>query len=148
MYMIEIQLKAKHFYLIADILLSEIARYSAVKNYLAGAESIGLVVNVSQPVIDDIRTTCQSLNDDDLATVSVGVETFVNVFRILAQKPEGSYNNINTEMMDLLTTQIATGVGNNNAEWISLNEQVTSIRTENLQVVTNQIANGKGRLYN
>jgi len=127
--MIQIELKAKHFYLIADILF-------------------GAAAYVSFNTLEKIKTACTGLNDDDLTTVEVGVDTFVSIFRILAQKPEGSYNNVNTEMMDLLTTQITTGVGNDDAEWISLNEQVTSIRAENLQVVTNQIANGKGRLYN
>jgi len=127
--MIQIQLKAKHFYLIADILF-------------------GAAAYVSFNTLEKIKTACTGLNDDDLTTVEVDVDTFVNIFRILAQKPEGSYNNVNTEMLDLLTTQITTGVGNDDAEWISLNEQVTSIRAENLQVVTNQIANGKGRLYN
>jgi len=146
--MIQLQLKAKHFYLIADILLDEFNKYLSSGRYLISGQSIGLVTTISQPVIDDIRIACQELNDEDLTTIGVDSNVFISVFKILTQKPEGSYNNINTEMMDLLATQITTGVGNNDAEWISLNEQVTSIRAENLQVVTNQIANGKGSLYN
>ncbi len=145
--MIQLELKAKHFYLIADILFAESAKYLRLQGYLSRGASVGVNTTISQPVIDNIRTACQGLQDDDLVTVDVDTTSLVGVFQILAQKAEGSYNNINTEMMDLLTPQINTGVSANNAEWISLAQQITEIRTANLQVVTNSIESGKNKLY-
>ncbi len=127
--MIQVELKAKHYFLIADLLF-------------------GTAAYVSFQTLEKIKTACQDLQDDDATTVEIDVSTFINVFSILAQKPEGSYNNVNTEMMDMLTPQIQAGVANNDPEWISLGEQVTAIRANNLQIVTNSIANSKNRLYN
>jgi hypothetical protein len=47
----------------------------------------------------------------------------------------------------MLTPQIQAGVADGNEEWISLGEQVTTIRANNLQVVTDAIAGGKNKLY-
>jgi hypothetical protein len=127
--MIQVELKAKHYFLIVDILF-------------------GTAAYVSFSTIEKIKTACQELQDNDAATVEIDVPTFINVFSILAQKPEGSYNNVNTEMMDMLTPQIQAGVANGDAEWISLGQQVTTIRANNLQVVTDSIAISKNRLYN
>lgn len=126
--MIQVELKAKHYFLIADILF-------------------GTAAYVSFPTLEKIKTACQGLQDDDTATVEIDVPTVISVFSILAQKPEGSYNNVNTEMMDMLTPQIQAGVANNDPEWISLGEQVTAIRASNLQVVTDSIVGGKNKLY-
>ena len=146
--MIQLELKAKHFYLIADIIFIESAKYLRLQEYLStrGA-SVGVNSNITQPVIDNIRTACQGKQDNDLVTVGVDTTSFVGVFQILAQKAEGSYNNVNTEMMDMLTPQIQAGVADGNEEWISLGEQVTTIRANNLQVVTDAIAGGKNKLY-
>jgi hypothetical protein len=126
--MIQVELKAKHYFLIADLLF-------------------GTAAYVSFATLEKIKTACQGLQDDDNATVEIDVPTFISVFSILAQKPEGSYNNVNTEMMDMLTPQIQAGVADGNEEWISLGEQVTAIRAANLEVVTNAIASGKNKLY-
>jgi hypothetical protein len=126
--MIQVELKAKHYFLIADLLF-------------------GTAAYVSFATLEKIKTACQGLQNDDNATVEIDVPTFISVFSILAQKPEGSYNNVNTEMMDMLTPQIQAGVADGNEEWISLGEQVTAIRAANLEVVTNAIASGKNKLY-
>ena len=126
--MIQLQLKAKHYYLVAEI-------------------QFGIAAYVSFPTLEKIKAACQGLQDDDIATVEIDVPTVISVFSILAQKPEGSYNRINTEMIDMLTPQIQEGITNNDPEWISLGEQVTAIQTNNLQVVTDAIANGKSKLY-
>ena len=126
--MIQVQFKAKHYFLIADILFATAAY-------------------VSFSTLEKIKTACQGLNDDDTATVEIDVPTFISVFSILAQKPEGSYNDINTEMMDMLTPQIQAGIANDDPEWISLGEQVTEIRANNLAVITNTIQSGKNKLY-
>ena len=127
--MIQVELKAKHYFLIADILF-------------------GTAAYVSFLTLEKIKASCQGLQDDDVATVEIDVTTFLNVFNILTQKPEGSYNNVNTEMMDMLIPQIQAGVTDGNEEWISLGLQITEIRTANLQVVLNAITSGKNKLYN
>lgn len=126
--MIQVQLKAKHYYLIADILF-------------------GTAAYISFAVLEKIKQACQGLQDEDLATVEIDVATFIVVFNILTQKPEGSYNNINTEMMDLLTPQIQAGIANNDEEWISLGNQVSQIRASNLAIVQTLIQSGKNKLY-
>jgi len=126
--MVQVQLKAKHYYLIADILFTTAAY-------------------VSFSILEKIKTACQGLQDNDTTTVEIDVTTFVTIFSVLAQKPEGSYNNVNTEMMNMLTPQIQAGIANNDPEWISLGEQVTAIREINLEVVSNSIENGKNKLY-
>jgi len=125
---IQVQLKAKHYFLIADILF-------------------GTAAYVSFSTLEKIKTACQGLQDEDDATVEIDVPTFINVFNVLTQKPEGSYNNINTEMMDMLTPQIQAGIANDDVEWISLGDQVTTIRAINLQIVTDLISSGKSILY-
>lgn len=146
--MIQIELKAKHFYLAADILLTEAEKYTRLRSYLSGGNNVGLNIIFSQPVIDNIKVVCQTAQDDELVTVETDVTPFITVFKFLAQKAEGSYNNVNTEMMDLLIPQITAGITANDPEWISLNDQITAIRAANLEVVNNDIINAKNKLYN
>lgn len=127
--MISINLKAKHYYLIADILFSQAAY-------------------VSFSTLEKIKIACNGLQDEDIATVEIDINTFIDVFSVLAQKPEGSYNNINTEMMDMLIPQIQSGVSQQDPEWIQLADTIQSIRSSNLEVVTNSINSGKNKLYN
>ena len=127
--MIQLDLKAKHYYLIAEILFG-FAAYS------------------SFATLEKIKTACLGVADDDLVSVESDVNTITMVFQILSQKPEGSFNDVNTEMLDLLFPQIAAGVGAGDPEWIQLSNNVTEIRTNNLAVITASIANGKSRLYN
>jgi len=126
--MIQLELKAKHYFLVANILF-------------------GTAAYISFSTLEKIKAACQGLNDDDTATVEIDIPTVLSVFGILSQKPEGSYNNINTEMMDMLTLQIQAGIANDDPEWISLGEQVTAIRAANLQIVTDSITSGKNQLY-
>jgi len=127
--MVNIELKAKHFYAIADI-------------------QFGIAAYASFSTLEKIKTACENKQDDDLATVSTDVSEFINVFYILSSKPEGSYNMINTEMMDLLTPQIEAGIADENPEWAELGARVQEIRNANWVVVSNAIASAKSRLYN
>jgi len=126
--MINLELKAKHYYLIAETLF-------------------GFAAYTSFPTLNKIKTACKDVtNDDDLVTIESDVKTILQVFEILSQKPEGSYNQINSEMLDLLLPQIQAGVWDNDLEWIEFGANVASIRTRNLEVVNNEIANGKIKL--
>ena len=146
--MIQVQLKAKHFYLAAEILLQQFEKFALVQSALSQASVIGITAIINQPVVDAIRVACQNAADDDLVIVQADPQVFITVFKFLAQKAEGSYNNVNTEMMDLLIPQITAGVTTNDPEWISLNDQITATRAANLEVVNNDIANAKNKLYN
>lgn len=127
--MITIQLKVKHFYAISDILFDTVA-------------------SSSFEVLQKIKVACNNLNDNDLTSVDVNVSHFFEIFLALSKKPEGSYNMINTEMMDLLKPQIIAGINNNDPEWILLNEGVTNIRNNNWQLLDLSIINAKNKLYN
>ena len=127
--MIQIELKTKHFYLIAEILF-------------------GFAAYTSFQTLEKIKTSCNGVNDEDMVTVESDVNTITTVFQILSQKPEGSYNEINTEMLVLLQSQIVTGIGNEDPNWIQLSNNVTEIRNNNFAIITNSIQSGKSRLYN
>jgi hypothetical protein len=126
--MIQVQLKAKHYYLIAENLFG-FAAYSTFST------------------LAKIKEACNGIGDDDLVTIESDVVTISTVFQTLSQKPEGSYNMINTEMLQLLEPQIQDGITAGNEEWIQLGENVTQIRASNLEVISNAIQNGKNRLY-
>jgi hypothetical protein len=49
-------------------------------------------------------------------------------------------------MFAQLETQIADGVADNNAEWISIGQQLTTIRNENLAKADQFIAYAKNKL--
>jgi len=126
--MIQIDLKAKHFYLIAEILF-------------------GFAAYTSFSTLSKIKEACTGVNDEDLVTIESDVNTITSVFQTLSQKPEGSYNNPNTEMYDLLLPQITSGVNAGDADWTQLANNITDIRNSNFAVVTSAIQNGKSRLF-
>lgn len=127
--MVQLELKAKHFYLIAEILFG-FAAYSSFST------------------LEKIKTACNGVSDDDLVTVESDSNTIVSVFQTLSQRPEGSYNQINGEMLDLLLPQIQAGVTAGDPEWIFLGQTISEIRANNLAIITTSIQNGKNRLYN
>lgn len=127
--MIQLELKAKHYYLIAEILF-------------------GFAAYTTFSTLEKIKTTCNGVLDDDLVTIGTDSITIVSVFQTLSQKPEGSYNQINGEMLDLLLPQIQAGIAANDPEWIFIGQSVSEIRANNLSVISASIENGKNRLYN
>lgn len=122
--MVNVTLKAKHYYFIANDL----------KNYSA-AEYFSL--------LQRIKVACVGVADDASVIVDVSVSDLVRVFNTISYKPEGQANRINTEMMDLLTPQIEAGIADNNAEWIEIGTTVTQIRNNNWLVTDNAITTGK-----
>lgn len=126
--MITVQLKAKHYYLVCDILFN-------------------IITSSSFKTLEKIKTACNGVQDEDLVSVEIEKEKLVFVFRILTSKPEGQFNMINTEMMVLLIAQIQQGISQNNQEWIELYQDITAIREANWSVVTNMITSGKSQLF-
>lgn len=122
--MIPVQLKAKHFYFVAN----DLKRYSAEEFYT---------------LIKRIAMQCGGMADDDLVTVNTTVYDLVKIFQIIANKSEGQANRINTEMMQLLTPQIQAGVAADEAEWIEAAQQITAIRESNWAITDAAIAAGK-----
>ena len=125
---ISVELKAKHYYLVAEILFST-AAYESYKT------------------LNSIAVACQGTLDDDLVTLLIAPEKVFYVYNILTYKPEGQFNRVNSEMYDLLLPQIQAGAQGGNEQWIWLGTQIQSVRDQNLSVVDNMIANGKSRLY-
>lgn len=90
--MIQLQLKAKHFYYVAFALQDKPLRQfaallSKMKDALANNTDI-----------------------DSLITVDVSFNDLISVFTIVAALPEGLSSGINTEMNTLIMPQISTGV--------------------------------------
>lgn len=126
--MIQIKLKAKHFYLISEILF-------------------GYAAYASFSTLEKIKSACNGANDEDLITVESEVNTVTEVFTELSKRPEGSYNQVNSEMIDILIPQITEGTNLGDPEWIKLGENINQIRNNNLSIISDSIIRGKSRLY-
>ena len=138
--MIQIKLKAKHFYFIAYLL-----KNLSIQQYFS--------------LINRIKT--QLLNNTDLDilfTIDATVEEIVTIFKILSNLPEGRVNKINVEMDDLLVAQIETGIqqeisngtiadqeGNlpENAYWQWVAKEITAIKAGNTETRNEIIIQGK-----
>jgi hypothetical protein len=127
--MIQLELKVKHYYLIAEILF-------------------GFAAYTTFSTLEKIKSACSGVAEDDLVTVETDPNTIVSVFQTLSQRPEGSYNQVNGEMLDLLMPQIQAGITAGDQEWIFLGQTISEIRANNLAIITTSIQNGKNRLYN
>lgn len=126
--MIDIQLKAKHYFLAAEILF-------------------GVAAYESFSTIEKIKAACAGAADDDLITINIDGNKIAYVYNILTYKPEGQFNQVNSEMGDLLLAQVQAGVAADNPEWISLGTQINTVRQANLSVVAGLIEAGKAKLY-
>lgn len=90
--MIQIQLKAKHFYYILFNL-----KDATIRQYFS--------------LIQTIKTQLSGNTDmDELYTVEVPYYLVVQIFKVLTQLPEGQAATINAEMMTMLGQQTQTGV--------------------------------------
>jgi len=98
--MIQITLKAKHYYFIANQL-----RNFSVEQYFS--------------LMSRIKTALTGNTDLEATfTVDASTDEVVAMFRVLTQLPEGVANVINVEMDDLLMPQIVLGVADEQAAGI------------------------------
>lgn len=125
--MVQVELKAKHFYLISYLLFRDQA-------------------SLSFSVLERIKTACQNKLDDDLATVEIDVDFFIRIFNKLGGEPEGQYTNSNEEMYNLLVPQIQSGVSSNDPNWITLSDQIQAIRSSNQGNILAYIQYAKDKL--
>lgn len=124
--MIHVQLKAKHYFFIANTLKDIVA-----------SQYFGL--------LNRIKAATVNVQDDDLVTVAASVGDTVTIYAIHTAKPEGQVNVINTEMSDLLAAQIQANI--TDPEWAELAQRITEIRTANLSVTGVNIQQGKEFLH-
>lgn len=138
--MVNIQLKAKHFYFITYQL-----RNSSINQYFS--------------LISRIKTVLASNSDfDALFSVSTSPTEVITMYRTLTVLPEGVANQINIEMDNLLLPQIVSGVtdeqangigpdaeGNlpENAYWQIIGQGITEIKDSNTAARDAAITNGK-----
>jgi hypothetical protein len=138
--MVQIRLKAKHYYYIVHYL-----RNSSVQQYFS--------------LINRLKITLNGNNDlDAFFDVSANVVEVIDMFKTLTVLPEGQANKINTEMDDLLLPQIVLGVtdeqsngigpdedGNlpNNAYWQLIAQGITYAKELNTVTKDNAITQGK-----
>jgi hypothetical protein len=127
--MINVELKAKHFYLIANTLLAEQAQYSF-------------------DILEKIKTACANQLDDTLVIVQTDPTMLVDVYKKMSALQEGMYSVPNNEMVDLLNPQIQAGVANNDSEWTDVGIQITAIRQANVDNINNLILYAKNKLGN
>lgn len=138
--MIQIQLKAKHFYYIVYYL-----RDSRIVEYYS--------------LINRIKTALNG-NVDDESIFSIDVQHYEvsTIFRILTNLSEGQSATINAEMLEMLQPQIINGVRNEmmngliinqagelpeNAYWQILAKTITFIREQNISLRDSAIRMGK-----
>ncbi|CAB4142981.1 hypothetical protein UFOVP449_98 [uncultured Caudovirales phage] len=125
--MITVQLKVKHYYLIASILFEQAAY-------------------VSFSILEKIKKACEAKEEDELVDVEIDTNNFISIFRVLSDKPEGAFSMINKEMITLLYSQIETHIAEGNEEWITLYDQIQNIRNTNLDICIRMINAGKHKL--
>lgn len=138
--MINIQLKAKHFYYIA--------------NYLRNA-SIVQYYDLITRMKDVLKG---NMNNDQLFNVDALSDEVITIYRILTALPEGQASSFNAEMGVLLQSQIQNGVANEiangiiadadgnlpeNAYWQYVAFGIQDIQQNNLVARNNSITNGK-----
>jgi hypothetical protein len=98
--MVQIRLKAKHYYYIIHYL-----RNSSVQQYFS--------------LINRLKTALGGNNDLDASfDVNASVTEVIDMFKTLTVLPEGQANRINGEMDDLLMPQIVLGIADEQAAGI------------------------------
>jgi hypothetical protein len=138
--MIQITLKAKHYYFIANQL-----RNFSVEQYFS--------------LMSRIKTALTGNTDLEATfTVDASPDEVVAMFRILTLLPEGVANVINVEMDNMLMSQIQAGViaeqaagtvpdadGNlpNNAYWQATARDITSTKATNANTRDGMISQGQ-----
>lgn len=138
--MIQLQLKAKHFYYIAFALQDKPLRQFA-----------GILSRMKDALLDNTDLNA-------LFTIDVSYNDLISVFTIAASLPEGLSSSINTEMNLLIMPQIQAGViaeiqagnvadadGNlpEAAIYQRIAKTITEIKTGNANVMTIQIGLGQ-----
>jgi hypothetical protein len=138
--MIQVTFKAKHYYFIVFHL-----KNASIQQYYS--------------LINRIKTVLAGNIDLEAnTTLTVSVKEIINIYKILTALPEGVSNIFNTEMSDLLETQIITGVtdeitnGNGpdvdgnisaTAYWQLLAAALTELKNENAGKRNTIVAEGK-----
>jgi len=138
--MIQLQLKAKHFYYIAFALQDKPLRQFA-----------GILSRMKDALVDNTDL-------DAMYTIDVSYNDLISVFTIVAALPEGLSSGINTEMNTLIMPQIQDGVlaevqagnvadadGNlpETAIYQRIAKTITEIKTGNASVMAIQIGLGQ-----
>jgi hypothetical protein len=143
--MVQITLKAKHYYYII--------------HYLRNAS-----VQQSFSLISRLKTVLTGNNDLEASfTVNANVVEVLTIFKTLTALPEGQANRMNTEMDDLLIPQIVLGIadeqaagigpdaeGNlpDNAYWQLIAQGITYTKGLNTTAKDNAITQGKAFIDN
>lgn len=142
--MIQLQLKAKHFYYVAFALQDKPLRQFA-----------GILGRMKDALVDNTDL-------DAMYTIDVSYNDLISVFTIVAALPEGLSSGINTEMNTLIMPQIQDGVlaevqagnvadadGNlpETAIYQRIAKTITEIKTGNASVMAIQIGLGQNIVH-
>lgn len=128
--MVDITLKASHFYFITYYL-----KNGTIDQYFS--------------LISRIKTALAGNTDLNISfTISASADEVITMFRMLTVLPEGVANKINSEMDDLLTTQIEVGyifetANGIEGDWHYIAANITETKTNNTTARDNAIQLGK-----
>lgn len=125
--MIQVTLKAKHFYYITNLLKS-------------------LPLDMYFSIVNQIKTNTAGKDDDDYVTISASVGEIERVYGLLADRPEGESNEINTEMNTILMPHLQDLANIGNDEAILVIEKIQFIRQNNWNRRDSAIAAAKAFL--
>jgi len=134
--MIQITLKAKHYYYIVRFL-----KNFSLEQYFS--------------LFSRIKTALENNTDDEAEfSVTASVDEVIAIYKILTILPEGQANSINVEMGAMIQTEIQNGVTSEiasnieNGPWQLLGTAITQIRNENTLARLADIQTGKNLLTN
>lgn len=124
--MIDLTLKAKHYYY--------------VTNFLKGSPA-----NQSYSLISRIKeiTNGGTVDDEDNLTLTASVEEVSRIYNTLTNQSEGKASAINKEMVDMLMPQVIAGIQSGNAEWISIGQNIQTTKINNTNARDILINSGK-----
>lgn len=123
--MITINLKAKHYRLIAQLLK-------------------GIVIQDVFRIVKEIQSKVTSTYaDDDPVSVDVYPNEISYVYPLLSILSEGEAAEINKEMDYMLRPQIETGIGNNDAEWVEVGTKIQEHKQRMQQSLQARIDEGR-----
>jgi hypothetical protein len=126
--MIQVTLKAKHFYYIVYYLKA-------------------LPLDMYFDLINAIKVATDGKDDEDYVTVTATIAQVERIYGMLSDRPEGESNMINTEMNDILIPHLQDLINLGNEEAIALLPKLQFIRQTNWDRRDNAIAQAKSFLH-
>lgn len=128
--MLTIQLKARHLFLIAELLTTQ-----NIYGYLR------LINSVKENIAIQYDG-----NDEGVIQVQATTNEVVDIFNILSSLPEGQSATINLEIFASLYPQLLTGLASEDPDWTYIYNYIIEGRNRNKGIMDRRVADGKAFL--